>query len=350
MPTVSKTWRVVVGLLFALLVAAVLAWAFPGVAGRLFPALDDSVAPEVTNIRVGFTGPLAANDRTVWVDSPHTTRDGRAVAFARIDTATNAVTFSSAPAENERHIAPGGLFDIDVGPEGLWAVGLGRRMTSGVVELEPTSMRVASVLKLRMGFFDVELGYGAVWVSNAGNSVRRIDPRTGEVTKKIRTPDPPGKGIFTARRLSVGDGYVWVVTGNPRSGGVVTRIDPATNRVVGEEMETGPCPGPAAAAGGSLWVIDSCWNAVVRFDLDNGRPVGLVPVGASPSDLVEAGGSVWVANESSGTVTRIDPISGEVQREAIAVHGRPQHIAAGAGAVWVTPNGDHIVSRIDYDP
>ena len=82
----------------------------------------------------------------------------------------------------------------------------------------------------------VAVGYGAVWVVVRGardNQLLRIDPATGEVTKRTRFP-----GSSPIDGLAAGLGSVWVVASStamlyridPRSAAVTGRIDLGTRR------------------------------------------------------------------------------------------------------------------------
>jgi DNA-binding beta-propeller fold protein YncE len=65
------------------------------------------------------------------------------------------------------------------------------------------------------------VGYGAVWVANAGNgSITRV-PLTGKKIETIGLDDQPSA-------IATGAGYVWVVS---KRSGRVMRIDPKTKQV-----------------------------------------------------------------------------------------------------------------------
>jgi virginiamycin B lyase len=50
----------------------------------------------------------------------------------------------------------------------------------------------------------IAVGAGAVWVANAGDgTISRIDPRSFEVVKTIKTGNAPAG-------IAVGGGFVWV--------------------------------------------------------------------------------------------------------------------------------------------
>jgi hypothetical protein len=85
------------------------------------------------------------------------------------------------------------------------------------------------------------------------NAVWRISPRTGKTVAVI--PVPP-----TSRRVAAGAGYVWVTSGTyagepgvPQTGGVLTKIDPRTNRIAAT-IKLGFRPDGLAVANGLVWV------------------------------------------------------------------------------------------------
>ena len=127
-------------------------------------------------------------------------------------------------------------------------------------------------------------GAGSVWLAEAAGAIRRIDPRTGAITKTILLD--PGLSAMTFAY-----GAVWVVNKRENS---VARIRPRTNSVV-----------------------------------------YAIPVGEDPVAIAAGGGALWVANSGSGTVSRIDPETNTVTK-TIEVGNRPLGVAVGADQVWVT--------------
>jgi YVTN family beta-propeller protein len=156
----------------------------------------------------------------------------------------------------------------------------------------------------------VTVGGGAVWVT------------TGDVPIDV---DRQPLGI------AVAGGSVWVASMLDET---VTRIDPASNRVVA----TIPVPGsPAAvaAAGGTLWVSGN--RGLSRIDPASNQ---VTPVGVCCGDLAAGAGALWVASGMDNTVLRVDPVSGRVVARIPVPTASPSEgpfrIAAADGAVWVT--------------
>lgn len=134
----------------------------------------------------------------------------------------------------------------------------------------------------------------------------------------------------------------------------LSRIDPATNRVLSVVPVDLGTAGPEAIAGGagSLWVTSTELDAngndlpsvVKRLDSTGGATLATIPVGAGAYDIDVSPGAVWVANWTSGTAIRIDPATNQVVATLPVPYA--SGVAFGLGAVWVV-GGDGKVTRID---
>jgi len=92
---------------------------------------------------------------------------------------------------------------------------------------------------------------GAVW--RARSAVWRIDAKTRKPVAVVSVP-------ATARRVATGAGYVWVTSGTyqgepgvPAGGGVLSKIDPRTNRVL-STIKIGFRPDGVVVANGLVWI------------------------------------------------------------------------------------------------
>jgi streptogramin lyase len=166
----------------------------------------------------------------VWVDEPRT---GPAVVF-RIDPRTNHV--SGPP--------------IRVGTGGGWMVaGFGALwVTNGdsngsVSRINPATGTVTRTLA---NVPDVTAaGAGSLWGTGNHGGVHRVDPVTGRVTATI--------GPKNAVRVIFWAGSAWVSAEPP---GMLIRIDPASNRILGTAVPAGTSPIYITAAPSGLWVVD----------------------------------------------------------------------------------------------
>ena len=187
---------------------------------------------------------------------------------------------------------------------------------------------------------------GVLWVLASGTVVR-IDPESNRVVgQPLRVP-------ADAEAIAVGDGALWVAgvaPGDLATPGddAVTRIDLATGHPVAT-VRVGRAPLDLVATPGAVWVTNAGGggDGVARIDPQTNRLAGRpVRTGASPQSLATGGGSLWVANHDAATVTRLELASGKVVAD-IPVPSEPHRVAYGAGAAWVGNWHDNSVSRID---
>jgi YVTN family beta-propeller protein len=216
----------------------------------------------------------------------------------------------------------------------------------------------------------------SVWVGDIGDrDVRRVDPRTREVTKTIFLDATP-------TGVAVGRGTVWVAEGLL---GRLVRVDPRFETKRPIPLAFRPLLGAVSLGGGAVWAAFGD-STVVRVDLAGGRRrrayagdsptgvayyenavwvvngrsgnayryipgtlehVGTVTLSLRPSAVVGGAGSVWVTNSGANVVSRIDPRNTGTNAPEIPVGAGPTAIAYGAGSIWVANSGDGTVSRID---
>lgn len=228
---------------------------------------------------------------------------------------------------------------IAYGSRSLWVASLDDQTVSRVDPAARSVTRVLSVVDTPTGLAATN---GAVWVAGsdptkASVSIRRIDPRFDTVAGKIKRIGnvvPGGQGSAAALGNTV-----WIAP----SSGLLSRLDPATSRVL---RTIDPNAGPVAVAlgAGAVWVTDGDANTVTRVD-----PTGLltpIPVGHGPAAIAVGAGGVWVVDTLDDTVVRIDPGTRAVTA-TIPVGRAPSGVAVGAGSVWVANSGDGTVTRID---
>src|SRR5207249_7950181 len=144
--------------------------------------------------------------------------------------------------------------------------------------------------------------------------------------------------------IAAGEGGVWVMTDRK---GVLSRIDPTTNKVVAQ-VPVKPNSFAAMAGFGAIWVTNtgelrSTENgSVQRIDPKTNSVVATIAVRNQPRFLAVGEGAVWVLNQADGSVSRIDPETNKVVATIEAgVKGFGGDIAAGEGAVWV--RGDKVL-------
>jgi virginiamycin B lyase len=175
----------------------------------------------------------------------------------------------------------------------------------------------------------------------AGLLARRYDPPAVGPLPSLATI-PVGRQPTGA---AVGHGAVWVVN---QEGGTVSRIDPASNRVVAT-VPVANAADTIAVGWDGVWV--GGWSrekgdTVVRIDPRTNQVVASVPVASESYGLAVTDDAVWATGLVAGTVTRIDPRTNQVVA-TIRTGGRPVHVAADDQSVWVAYPLDTLVKRID---
>ena len=232
--------------------------------------------------------------------------------------------------------AEGSIIAIAVGANDIWlAVYRGSLMfpdEGAVLRVDSTAQRViASIPVLRApagcGPGGLTIGEGAVWVAHCRDAmVSRIDPVTNQVTDKIRVGKNPGA-------IAVGEGSVWVANRY----GTVSRIDPGSRQVVAT-IAVGSWTHGIAVGEGLVWVVRAARfglkGTVLRIDPKTNRLVGEpISVGSSAWDVVIGEGALWVSNQNDDSVSRIDPATGRVT--SFFGMACPAGLAVGGAALWV---------------
>jgi YVTN family beta-propeller protein len=192
----------------------------------------------------------------------------------------------------------------------------------------------------------------------------------------------PAKGpvlaeIHAGRNIGppvIGAGSVWVAN---RGDGTVSRIDPATNRVVAtitignpialQDQSCGPAsihslmrdtllirrcdePFDIATDGTRVWAIDNTNRTLAEIDPATNQVARRLTVGEVSFGIAYGEGSLWLTNVFANphSVIRLDPSTGQRQATITGLPiGGATGIAVGAGAVWTAANKDQAVLRID---
>jgi virginiamycin B lyase len=217
-------------------------------------------------------------------------------------------------------------------------------------------------------FTQVAFGAGSVWVSSGyysmgppdkrgpGDVVLRIDPQTNRVVDRIPVDPPSG--------LAFGHGSVWATSA---AHGTLTRIDPEMGEVAAKiEVGRGAVDVAADEGSGAVWVAsvylpkdyggyDSLGYSedrnLTRVDPATNRVVAEIPVRAGSrygggADHVAVGeGAVWA--QGGGELFKVDPATDEVTA-TVSVGGSSSHLAVYGGAVWAMAQVDEFrLARVD---
>jgi YVTN family beta-propeller protein len=224
---------------------------------------------------------------------------------------------------------------ITFGMGSVWVANYDERT---LTRIDPNSPDMVQRIPLGATPTGIAVGFGSIWIAHGLlGSVSRVDPAVNVVTDTIEEATPRANG----GAITVGEGAVWFAS----SGGLVARIDPETNRVVGEPALAGFAPSAISAGFDAVWVANDGDNNVVKINPLTNGVVKVIGVGGSPRSIAVGEGAVWVTSVAEDVVTRIEP--GSYSVTTIPVGDGPAAIAVGEGAVWVTNADEGTVSRID---
>jgi DNA-binding beta-propeller fold protein YncE len=197
-----------------------------------------------------------------------------------------------------------------------------------VSRIDPSADAVVETIDLRGSSelvwnptYAVDADDDSVWIAAGPHHVLRIDPATNEPFAIIDVGHVP-VGV------ALGEEALWVVTMAERA----LRIEPHTNTATTEV----PIGYPVALAAGkqAVWVSDSR-GQVWRINPDTGTVTQTTPVGRGLVGLCTMNGAVFAANNTDGTVVQIDSQDGRVIG-LVPVGHAPTDVASWAGTVWVS--------------
>jgi hypothetical protein len=291
------------------------------------PPPPTAPSPVTVHLRLGNVAAVTVDGDVVWA--------AHGCAISRVDAHTNRVvaTVGLPPIR-------GGCWVVGMaaGAGALWVSQSGERL----LRVDPRSRRVVASLAL-FGVGAPAVTAGGVWAAccwsesntaHPAGSVVRVDAASMRVVARIRLP-----GLPTA--VGVGKSGVWV-TG---AGGPIWRVDPASMRVAATIRAPGglgglPHEGPAGEADevlvgrDAVWVSNPAGGQVLRVDPARNRLVGGEP--ADGASLVAVAGVVWTTNGTSllalGDQARqvsLGELGGQDEGEPV------RDLAASPGAVWV---------------
>jgi streptogramin lyase len=265
---------------------------------RIDPQTNRVVATIPTPL-TGQYASIAFGEGAVWATSGQA--DG---VVYRVDPAANRVTAAIG--------VPGGAFGIVVAAGTVWVTQYLPEADPGIVaRIDARSNRLLSPVEVPNMPGMIRYGMDAVWVTSRF-TVSRIDPRSGAVSQPLHRV-----GDVSA----VGAGSLWGTYADSEGGFGVQRIDPVIGRVVATirirccvvmafglgTLWLAGLEEPAITPGGNeparpkppkLYRIDPATNRVL------GQPVPLP--GIAPTGLAVGEGAVWVGEQDGTTLTRFN--------------------------------------------
>jgi len=227
------------------------------------------------------------------------------------------------------------------GAGGLWVANLADRTVSRV---DPVSDKAAPAISIGSAPVGIAATKSAAWVTSSKGAVSTIDPTYDVNEQKLSSvalyPSFISDVPTAEQPMLAAFGSIWVV--DPE--GYVSRIDPASRRVVGRVI-VGNDPSAIAAGDGSIWIANNSDGTVTQIDPTTLEPT-TIPVGHGPAAIAVNGAGVWVANAGDDTVVRVDPDTNAVVGTT-RVGSAPAALAATPSAIWVANSGDGTVMRLD---
>jgi len=271
---------------------------------------------------------------SVWVSNTGTGT------VSRIDPATNTVVKTIAVGQ--------GVFGLRTGNGAVW---LTNSAEGTVSRIDPTTNLVSATIPVGMFPIGLAVTAGAVWVANhwagpgeATGSISRIDPTTNTVVDTI----PLGVLPFAGPKfVAAGAGSIWVGVPNLEA---VVRISTATDAIQATIADKGSCSG-IAATDSAVWVAGGngpgCAPGITRIDPASNTVVGdKINAGGNVADVAVAPDSVWYTTPGSQFVGRIDPGTNTVA-SLLKARGTPTGVAVGFGSAWVLDPEHSLVLRLE---
>jgi len=210
------------------------------------------------------------------------------------------------------------------------------------------------------------VGFGSLWV-RTGAGLFRVDATSSKVTARIE--GLPGTLGTYSTPVATGEGAVW--TSNAFYGSV-SRVDPATNRIVktipvwptnsgcgiGDPSTSCSSPLGIAVTPGAVWVVLHHEWKVARIDPTTNTVVATIPIGASsnpvgPESVTTAGGLVYVGGNDPKTgltyLKQIDPATNTVTPIVQTTGFACDRKAAVGNHIWLATEGCDGNSVADVD-
>jgi streptogramin lyase len=217
------------------------------------------------------------------------------------------------------------------------SIWVGNGPTPTVTRLDPRTNAVIARIRTPDPASVVGVGADAIWVTSfPGNSLTRIDPRHNRVIRTISLA-PRGTGPIGVTEF---DGFIWVANHDGEPTTSVSKIDPATMRVV-DVIPVG---------GQSDWTnVNGTANVVVRIDPRTDRIVATIPDPSACAQLAADDSSVWGAcgdDPSLPGLSRIDTRTNKVTA-TFDEGGSSDAVALYHGSLWFGTTTTHKLGRID---
>ena len=178
-----------------------------------------------------------------------------------------------------------------------------------------------------------------VWVSNSPkNTVTRIDPRTNRIMGNVIVGARPCSG------LAVGFGSLWVPSCGDQA---VSRVDLKTGKVAATwPISIANSEGGVATGAGSFWIMTDANGTLARIDPATNAVITRTRIAPGSYAVAFGNDAVWVTSAEQNLLTRVNTKTNAIEA-TISIGQKPRFLAVGEGSVWTLNQGDGTISRID---
>jgi len=163
-----------------------------------------------------------------------------------------------------------------------------------LAQIDPHTNAVKRTFPMAAGIRAVASTPHGLWIANRRYpAVSRFNVATGKIDKRVILSDSALDGAYSS-------GAVWFVL----PGDTVVRIDDKTGRNL--SIGVGRHPTGVAAKGKQIWVTSFIDHTITRIDPKTTRPVGEpVPVSLNPYRLAATRDSIWLTAVGEGDIARV---------------------------------------------
>ena len=159
-----------------------------------------------------------------------------------------------------------------------------------VLRIDPTTNEPSAIIDVGHVPVGLALGEEALWVVTTAERALRIELHTNTATAEVPIGDPVA--------LTAGEQAVWASDLR----GQIWRINPDT-ATVSQTTPVGRGLLGICATDGMLFAANNADGTVVHMDAQDGRVVGVVPVGHAPTDVASLDRkAVWVSVQSESAM------------------------------------------------
>ncbi len=215
---------------------------------------------------------LAVTTDAVWV------ANGSDGTVSRIDPGADAVV-ETIDLRGSSELVWNPAYAVEADDESVW-IAAGPRH---VVRIDPTTNEPSAIIDVGHVPVGLAIGEEALWVVTTAERAVRIEPHTNTATAEVPVGDPVA--------LTAGEEAVWASDLR----GQIWRINPDT-ATVSQTTPVGRGLLGLCATDGMLFAANNADGTVVQIDAQDGRVVGVVPVGHAPTDVASLDGkTLWVS-------------------------------------------------------